>query len=226
MQIKFLGTGGAFDYEYGNSALTVDMDQRILLDCGPSVFPSLMEKKLIKTIDYLLLTHLHGDHVGSLFQIAYYFKIFLNRKLKILVATTQFRAEIIALLNSLGVPDQAYELLDLNAVSGIIAIETTGKHAKNVTSFGYVFRHNNTTVYYSGDLGDVSVSRDFLQNCTDKNLTVFHEMSWNKGPAHTSYDELGQLLKYAPIFAYHLNPNLEPKDNTVPLVHSHPEYLW
>ena len=226
MEIKFLGTGGAFDYEYGNSALTVDMNDRILLDCGPSVFPSLMEKKIIGTIDYLLLTHLHGDHVGSLFQIAYYFKIFLNRKLKILVATEQFKAEITVLLNALGVPSEAYQLMGLNTVSGISAIETTGKHAKNVTSFGYVFRDDDATVFYSGDLGDIAVTKHFLENCDDENLTVFHEMNWGESSAHTHYSELGPLQKYASIFAYHLNPSLEPEENTVPLVHSHPEYLW
>lgn len=226
MDVKFLGTGGAFDYEYGSSALTVDMADRILVDCGPSVFPRLMEKKIIETVDYVLLTHLHGDHVGSLFQMAFYFKIVLNRKLGILYATPRFKDEIISLLSSLGVPNEAYELIELGSISGISHIETTGKHAKNTTSFGYVFKDDNSTVYYSGDLGDVTVTRDFLESCKDENLTVFHEMQFGNSPAHTGYSELGELLKYAPIFAYHLSPGNIPKDNTVPLVYNHPEYLW
>ena len=70
MEIKFLGTGGAFDWQYGTSAATVQTKEHLfLIDCGPSAFPQLMKHELIDKFDYLVLTHLHGDHVGSLFQV-------------------------------------------------------------------------------------------------------------------------------------------------------------
>jgi len=66
MNVKFLGTGGAFDVGYGNASMTIDMGQRILVDCGPSVYPSLISKQLMESIDILLLTHLHGDHFAGI----------------------------------------------------------------------------------------------------------------------------------------------------------------
>ncbi len=67
MNIKFLGTGGAFQTEKGNSAAIVTLnDKNILIDCGFTTFQTLQEKNLTGSIDYILITHLHGDHVGSL----------------------------------------------------------------------------------------------------------------------------------------------------------------
>jgi len=226
MNVKFLGTGGAFDVGYGNASMTIDMDRRILVDCGPSVYPTLINKQLMESIDMLLLTHLHGDHVGSLFQVVYYFKLFLNRHLTIAYATPQFRDEIIALLKAMNVSKSYFDLVPIKEVEGVEFIETTGKHSSGVTSFAYIFRDGQSTVYYSGDLGDIDVTKTFLDSAEHKNLTIFHEMSHAHSSAHVHYSELGGLLDRAEIYAYHLDPKKIPADNKVPLVQDHPELLW
>ncbi len=226
MNVKFLGTGGAFDVGYGNASMTIDMDQRILVDCGPSVYPTLISKGLMESIDLLLLTHLHGDHVGSLFQMVYYFRLFLNRHLTIGVATREFGDEVNVLLKAMNVSEGYYNLVPLEEIEGVESIETTGKHSRGVTSFAYVFRDDQSTVYYSGDLGDLDVTRAFLDSADHKDLTVFHEMSHAPSSAHVHYSKLGELLERARIYAYHLDPEKIPEDNRVPLVQDHPELLW
>jgi|GEM_PF-5625027 len=75
MNCKFIGTGGALDYQFGNASMIIDLPTRVLVDCGPSIYPKLMEKNLLETFDYLLLTHLHGDHVGSIFQVQALYRV-------------------------------------------------------------------------------------------------------------------------------------------------------
>ena len=226
MQLKFLGTGGAFDYEYGNASLTVDLSSRILVDCGPTVFPALMRKNLIGTIDYLLLTHLHGDHVGSLFQVIYFTGIFLKRKLKILYATQIFRDQITQLLDIMAVPREFYEMITLESMPSVSFIETTGKHAENVTSFAYIFKDKRETVFFSGDLGDIEVIKAFLELPQDEILRIFHDMSPIKSKSHAHYLDLQEIARQNLIFAYHLNPTCIPDDNKVPLVINFTELLW
>ena len=70
MELKFLGTGGAFDWECGNSSALVSFKgETILIDCGCVVYQQLCRLNLIDKIDAILITHFHDDHVGSLSSI-------------------------------------------------------------------------------------------------------------------------------------------------------------
>jgi|SRR5882724_837645 len=226
MQTKFLGTGGVFDFKYGNSSLTVDCGYRVLVDCGPLIFPRLVELSIIDTIEYLLLTHLHGDHTGSMFQLVFYTMSVLKRPLKILYATDVFRSQIEALLTDQGVPKTHFEMCPLQVVSAIQAFDTTNKHAEGVTSFAYVFSYSDTKVFYSGDLGDISVTKGILSDINPSEIIIFHEMHQKKGKAHVHYSELNIFLPKYRIFGYHCNPDLIPPDNNIPLVALQKEYLW
>jgi len=134
MQTKFLGTGGVFDYKLGNSSLTIDCGSRVLIDCGPLIFPRLVDLSIAGSIDYLLLTHLHGDHIGSIFQLAFYTAGTFGHPLRILYATDEFKMEIEALLKAQGVPVTHFEMHALETVKAIRAFDTTNKHAEGVTS--------------------------------------------------------------------------------------------
>lgn len=225
MSYKFLGTGGALDYQFGNACMMIDMPPRVLVDCGPSVYPILMDKGLLKTFDYLLLTHLHGDHVGSIFQVLHGRKKLGQPKLKILTPNQKFASEVKCFLESIGTDPSLYELVLLNVIPSIEAIDTTNKHMPGLTSFAYIFRLEKEVLYYSGDLGDINVTLKAIKSENTKTLTVFHDTCFQINKTHVFYKDLEILLESYRVYGYHLNPQTAPIDNLIPLVQNHPAFL-
>lgn len=222
---RFVGTGGVFDYKFGNSSLIIDVPERVLIDIGPLAYPKLAEHEILETIDYLLLTHLHGDHVGGIFQYIFHNKGKLGRPARILFQNEGYRDEIANLLDAMSIPKTHYEFVPLSSLPQITAIDTTGKHAEGVTSFGFLFRLDKNIVYYSGDLGDIAVSQAVLKDIPSENTIVLHELHHKGGKAHVNFSELADLAKEFTMFGYHCNSDLMPKENTVPLASDHPEIL-
>lgn len=84
MKWTFLGTGSAFsrrDSNYHNNVmLEFDSGPRILIDCGTTALESLDELGISPLdVDGVIVTHLHGDHIGGLEELAYQ-KFFLSDK--------------------------------------------------------------------------------------------------------------------------------------------------
>lgn len=75
LTITFLGTGGAFtDFRvnYHNNALISTEEGPVLIDCGGTAPQALRELGLrCSDVAAVILTHLHGDHVGGLEQLVW-----------------------------------------------------------------------------------------------------------------------------------------------------------
>ena len=73
LEITFLGTGGAFtDYRenYHNNAIIRTAVGPVLVDCGGTAVQSLKELGLHpEDIAGVIVTHIHGDHVGGIEQL-------------------------------------------------------------------------------------------------------------------------------------------------------------
>jgi len=69
VKLKVLGTGNAFNQQSRmNSSYLVEVgDKNVLIDCGFTV-PFALQKENISfsTLDYILITHYHGDHFAGL----------------------------------------------------------------------------------------------------------------------------------------------------------------
>lgn len=230
MKIKFLGTGGAFDYEFGNSSALVEFQGvNILIDCGNSVYRRLRETKLAEKIDYILITHFHDDHVGSLSSVILHHKYFLDppRKARILVPNDTFKKQIYDYVNfSLTEPLNYLEFLPIETIPGLTAIDTYGKHIEGMQTWAFIFEKEDEILAFSGDLGDPNVIFDHLKTRPAKKTTVFHEISFLKTDGvHSHYQELNEKLGDYRLYGYHCDPRDEPADNNVPLVCRFPEFL-
>ena len=76
--LKFLGNGSAFNYDLDNTAAYFKYDNTFyIFDCGEKI-----ASKIVKYIDFskendvvICITHMHGDHIGSLEALLVYLTI-------------------------------------------------------------------------------------------------------------------------------------------------------
>ena len=67
MEINFLGTGGAFNPEEGNSCVLLRTQfGDVLIDCGSTTYADLKKRIFLPNVKYVFITHFHEDHIGSL----------------------------------------------------------------------------------------------------------------------------------------------------------------
>jgi len=229
MQIHFLGTGGAFDPEYGNSAALVECNGKtFLIDCGFTVYATLKKFDLFNKIDFILLTHLHNDHTGSLVNALLDYNLHSSpgKKMKVVYPSKKFRKEVsrslsFALVNT----DDFVEWISIKEVEEVNAIDTFGLHVEDYQSWCYYFRERKEVLVYSGDIADGDFIFEKLKKKKIKNATVFHDIVFDKTPGHTYYPILMSHLQEQRIYGYHCDPRKNKSDNTVPLAADHPQFL-
>lgn len=221
MHIKFLGTGGAFDTDYLNSAALLDFrGKHILIDCGFTVYTSLIKKNLINKVDYILLTHLHNDHCGSLANLVLYKNIIQKTSRPVILYPSEhFRKQIEEFLEiQLKDPARYVEFMSLDQWEGIRAIDTFGQHSENYQTYAYVF-DDDIRFVYSGDLGKPEALFDKLEKLPYMPTCVFHDITFEAAnTGHTYYKKLFPYLIGYEMFGYHCDPTRNPPDNPIRLV--------
>ncbi|MFC6997473.1 MBL fold metallo-hydrolase [Rufibacter roseus] len=229
MKITFLGTGGAFDIDYGNSAAMVQFKgNTILLDCGFTVYPTLRHHNLTQSIKYILLTHLHNDHTGSLANTLLHCYFYNNNcRPVILYPDDDFREEVYEFLRlQLQKPDKYVDFVPLSELPGITAVDTYGQHAENMQTYAYIFEENGQRIAYSGDLGQPEAFFAYLRGMPPKHTIVFHDLSFQESnTAHTYYKKLESVGQGYEVYGYHCNPSEAPEDNPFSLVYHQPEFM-
>lgn len=228
MNIKFLGTGGAFDFEKGNASAIVKIGgKNVLIDCGFSTLATLAEKNLAKNIDYILLTHLHADHFGSLPMLFGYIQHRLKQPVpKIIIPNATFQTEIDSILRIMR-PDKQSEYVSITKFPELGYIETTNQHLEGMQSFAYYFTEDDHLIYYSGDIGNADVAANFLADRTESTIQVFHETSPRTDlPGHASYIEVQEKLTAYELYVYHIAKENMPADCTLTYVEDCPEFIF
>jgi glyoxylase-like metal-dependent hydrolase (beta-lactamase superfamily II) len=227
MNIKFLGTGGAFDFEKGNAAAIVEMDgKNILIDCGFTTLPKLASLDLLDKIDYILVTHLHGDHSGGLSTLLVYAAARLKKKIPIIVPTDRFHAELVKFF-TLTDEIASAEFVPISDFPNIGYIDTTGHHKPGLIGKSYYFKEDDHLIYYSGDIGNADVAANFLADRTESNIQVFHETTHTLNIAnHASYKEVEEELGKYDTYVYHIAKENMPADCTLKYVENYPEFCY
>ena len=198
MELKFLGRGSAFNVKEGNTSAYYKKDNILLLiDCGTTVFKSILDKHLLDDVKEVnvLITHLHDDHVGSLSSLIMYCYYCEGIKANVFYPNKKAIHTYLSLTGA--IEGKLWEEIDLDRLYNdmlinIVPIET--EHCCELESYGYRLEGiGNKNIYYSGDTCKSDINSNLLNFLYDE---VYHDtcLADYDGNVHTSLRKLCESI--------------------------------
>lgn len=202
--LKFLGTGSAFNVKRGaTSAYFVMGTELFVLDCGEDVLKKLIDKDLFKdkTRVNFMITHTHGDHVGSLSTAIFYlyYKVFDMDRSKICVYFPENDVKTHFTLS--GVTEEFYTYYvnkwdEINPDGTNMKLEYNfieAKHSKGINCYSITIEiQNQKPIYYSGDNSDFT----FTKSNIDMYENIYNEVTFvEEASVHLYYKKLFEATK-------------------------------
>ena len=213
MKIKFLGTGGVYGVPVWNcdckvctstnkkdkrlrSVLFVQIDgKNIAVDFGPDFRAQLLRNN-IKKLDYVFLTHAHGDHFNGYMALAKQKNLIVEAPEKVL---EEFFERLGRDKEWLKARNPTIKIRPFKKKKiGNVLIETVAlKHQKDyekeyMPCFGYIFRSKNFSFAYMCDYNEI-LEPEKLKNL-DLIVSDGNGMH-NKGTGHIAVDGSIEIFK-------------------------------
>ena len=231
MKIKVLGTGNAFNQEARlNSAYLIETTQAtILIDCGFTV-PFALQKSSIhfSSIDYILITHYHGDHYAGLASLLLGLKYVSPQYKKLtIIGPGDIKEKLrdlfevlypgtIDLINELNIDFMSVNPLGDKLQTKYFDLEIYPmEHSNLALPVGYVFEKNGFKIGFSGDTCWHDGLTSFIESC-DK-LILECNFVEKVGEGHISIQELesSKLIQFKKkhIYLTHLHKESAKKAN-------------
>lgn len=207
LDLKFLGRGAAFYPVEGNTNAYFEADGDLFfLDFGESAF-----EKVYRRFDltrykhvYVLLTHLHADHAGSLASLISY----THCVLKMQVSVVHPLDTVVRMLALQGISPSFYHYLSaLEADCPVSARPVEVPHAEDMSAFGYLISGSGETIYFSGDSAILpdAVANGYLNGDIAR---LYHDTASHESSAHCCYKRLAERIppeKRAGVYCMHLD---------------------
>lgn len=211
MELKFFGRGAAFYPAFGNTnAFFTQDDDLFFLDFGESAF-----EKAVRMLDltayraiYVLLTHLHADHAGSLASLCSYTHIMLDRTVYIVHPVETVKQ----MLRLQGICEDLYHYLpQLPEDCPVRAEPCPVQHAQDMQCFGYILRTLDDSLYFSGDAAVLpeNVRQLYLRGDIKR---LYHDTASHDSKAHCWYKRLEKDIPpemRKNVFCMHLDGDYE-----------------
>lgn len=214
MKLHFLGYGSGYNPKLGSNSAYMKLpgDGMLLLECGESVFRTLLGVRYFNKIKYLtiVLSHTHSDHSGSLGTLVPYVYRRTGTPVNIIYGNIRQRRELQGLLDNFGVPPMHYRLISVrraNAINLERRVELFGgaplfiemmktHHAPELACFSILIMQMTddtpSQIFWSGDTDDFLPAIAMLQ--TFPNCHIYHEANTSHSISHTDMDEFNEAL--------------------------------
>lgn len=198
--LNFIGIGSAFNTELGNtSAYIREKDTLLLIDCGGMVFDRINRSGMLDGIKnlYIIITHTHPDHIGSLGDLVFYFYYIKNVKATVIFPNSEIIAK---LFENMGIGNDIYfarnsledELQDQN-LGNVKLRFYPSSHVDNIPSYGIMISLKNKSIFYSGDSN--AIREDVLEILKNGGIDVWYQDTCGADYEGNSHLSLRKLLE-------------------------------
>ena len=169
--INFLGKDSGFGDNNNSGYIEIGNDLMII-DCGFAVFNNIKNRFDYNKYNniYVVITHLHNDHAGSLSQF-------------IVVTKCDKMREFLEIS---GTVDEGYEITD-NAL-GIKFIKT--EHVAQMDAYGFKIDVNGRKLVYTGDTCTLDPYMPYVDDCDE-----FYVDTSKFGGVHLKFEDIIDKLK-------------------------------
>ncbi|PJI09064.1 MULTISPECIES: MBL fold metallo-hydrolase [Clostridium] len=221
--IKFTGIGSAFNTKLGNtSAFVKNNNSLLVIDCGGTVFHRLQELNLLDCVEnlYIIITHTHPDHVGSLGELIFYSYYILKHIPTIFFPDKEL---IEGFLASIGVSTEMYKLnsskiVGINDISlGKFNIEFLPvSHVNTIPAYGFIMKLYEKSFYYSGDANNIS--GDIINMIMNGEIYRIYQDTCGLDYEGNNHLSLSKLCKIVPlefrnkVYCMHLDEHITEKE--------------
>lgn len=219
-KLEFIGSGSAFNTKLGNNGAFIKRGNVLfLIDCGSSTFERIQRFGLLDGVEkiYVLMTHLHPDHVGSLGDLIFYGYYGIKPMMEPSVTVfAPYELTIRHLLRGMGVVEDTYELVQFSEQGGVNSdnlhigfVPVVVDHVKELKCFGYIISFEGLKIYYSGDSN--MIPHDVLNSLHNNEIDLFYQDTCKadyEGNVHLSLRKLDELVNVScrnKIYCMHLD---------------------
>jgi ribonuclease Z len=166
MRIHFLGTG-AGNFRGSRRQPCSALLDGLLLDCGAGATGRLHDIGQFASVDAVLISHLHSDHVAGLFDFLLHTLITARKRPLVVVSPPGLRGLLDAAVRVGETVADPAGLYDLRLIEGDHVETTVGRWTirsvaldHTILNLGYLLTSDETTVFYSGDTREPSAARE------------------------------------------------------------------
>lgn len=183
MEINFLGIGSAWNIKEDNTSAYIKKDNKmILIDCGETIARNIIENNILENISelYILISHTHSDHIGSLGTLLFYStynKKILNRI--VLPDDEEYENNLKEYLRLVEISSEI-EYVDSSFLKKKFNLKTfkflKATHVESLPCYCFVFEDEEDIIYYSADNSNIDYIKHYIQF---DNSTIYTEVCNN-----------------------------------------------
>lgn len=170
MKINFLGIGSAWNINEDNTSAYIKKDsQMILIDCGESIARKIIKEDLLFDINelYILISHTHSDHIGSIGTLLFYSKYNKNIKNRIVVPKDEIfisnlkeYLRLVDISTEVEFVDETFLKDKFNLINFSIL---KANHVKTLPCYCFLLEDNENLIYYSADNNNIEYIKKYIK---------------------------------------------------------------